>query len=65
MVPQKHTFLSRAVQAVRKRFNLELNHSLGELLARQEKINRALAEEIERLRAEVAESRREQDKRHG
>jgi MoaA/NifB/PqqE/SkfB family radical SAM enzyme len=65
MVPQKHTFLSRAVQAVRKRFNLELNHSLGELLARQEKINRALAEEIERLRAEVAESHREQDKRHG
>ncbi len=57
--------MSRAVQAVRKRFNLELNHSLGELFARQEKINRALAEEIERLRAEVAESHREQDKRHG
>ena len=65
MVPQKHPFLSRAIQAVRKRFNLELNYSLGELLARQEKINQGLAEEIERLRAEVAESRRVQEKRQG
>ena len=53
--------MKRAVQAVKKRFNLELNYSLGELLARQEKINRGLAEEIERLRTEVAESHREQD----
>lgn len=65
MAPQKQTFMKRAVQAMRKRFNLELNHSLGELLTRQEKINRALAEEIERLRAEVAEFRREQEKPKG
>jgi hypothetical protein len=65
MVPQKYPFLSRAVQAVRKRFNLELNYSLGELLARQEKINRTLTEEIERLRAEVSEFSREQEKPKG
>ena len=61
MAPQKQTFMKRAVQAVKKRFNLELNYSLGELLARQKKINRSLAEEIEHLRTEVAESHREQD----
>jgi MoaA/NifB/PqqE/SkfB family radical SAM enzyme len=65
VAPQKRSFLNRAVRAVRKRFNLELNHSLGELFARQEKINRALAEEIERLKAEVEEARREQGKRQG
>lgn len=65
MAPQKNRFLRRAVQAARKRFNLELDHSLGELLERQEKINQALSEEIERLRAEVEEFRRERDKRRG
>ena len=63
--PQKQTLIKRAVQALRKRFNLELNHSLGEWLARQEKINRTLTEEVERLRAEVSEFRREQEKPKG
>jgi hypothetical protein len=63
--PRKGSFLNHAVHALRKRFNLELSHSLGELFSRQEKINRALAEEIERLRAEVAEARREKDGRKG
>jgi MoaA/NifB/PqqE/SkfB family radical SAM enzyme len=40
MVPRKNPFLKRAVQALRKRFNLELNHSLGELLERQERSGR-------------------------
>jgi MoaA/NifB/PqqE/SkfB family radical SAM enzyme len=62
---QKQTFMKHAVHALRKRFNLELNHSLGELFARQEKINRDLAEEVERLKAEVAEVRREKDKQQG
>jgi hypothetical protein len=44
---------------------LELNHSRGELLTRQEKINRTLTEEVERLRAEVSEFRREQEKPKG
>ncbi len=65
VVPQKKSFLNHAVRAVRKRFNLELDHSLGELFTRQEKINRALAEEIERLKAEMAKARKERDKRQG
>jgi MoaA/NifB/PqqE/SkfB family radical SAM enzyme len=65
MAPQKQTFMERAVQAMRKRFNLGLNHSLGEWLTRQEKINRTLTEEVERLRAEVSEFRREQKKPKG
>ena len=44
--------------ALRRRFNLELHHSLGELLERQEVINRTLQSELEKLRQEMAESSR-------
>ncbi len=54
IVPKKRNLLNRVVRGLRKRFNLELDHSLGEWLDRQEEINRALTEEIKRLRADVA-----------
>jgi MoaA/NifB/PqqE/SkfB family radical SAM enzyme len=60
--PENRAFMKRVVRALRKRFNLELRHSLGEWLARQEKADRELAEEVERLRAEVSELRREREK---
>jgi len=42
--------------ALRRRFNLELEHSLGELLERQEVINRTLQSELDKLRRGMAES---------
>jgi len=57
-VPRKGFLLNRLARPLRKRLNKELEHSLGEIFARQERINRSLTEEIERLRAEVEKSRK-------
>jgi AAA+ superfamily predicted ATPase len=55
MLQRKIPWLDRPVMALRRRFNRELEHSLGGLLERQEAINRTLQSEPEKLRVEMAE----------
>lgn len=62
--PRKMSWLNRPLTALRRRFNLELDHSLGELLGRQETINRTLQSELEQLRHELAELRRKSGEPH-
>ena len=56
MPQRKIPWLGRPIMALRRRFNLELEHSLGELLERQEVINRTLQSELDKLRRGMAES---------
>jgi MoaA/NifB/PqqE/SkfB family radical SAM enzyme len=58
MPQRKIPWLGRPIMALRRRFNLELHHSLGELLERQEVINRTLQSELEKLHKEMAELNR-------
>lgn len=58
---RKIPWLGRLIMALRRRFNLELEHSLGKLLERQEVINAILRSELEKLRREMAEMRRRDD----
>lgn len=65
VTPKKLSWLGRPIAALRRRFNRELEHSLGESLNRQERINRLLQAELEELRQELRDLKNHKERTTG
>ena len=65
VTPKKLSWLGRPIAALRRRFNRELEHSLGESLNRQERINRLLQAELEELRLELRDLKNHKERTTG